>query len=134
MTAEASTSAQSQSPTTPSTTTSDSKAVKYVQVTTPNASTTSILPYQQAKIEQRYKHPIFNQKHDILKLLGEGNSAKAYLMRDRTSSNYSVIKIIKENFLRSDPEAVLSIHNEITILKSMQHKNIIEMIGYGDMG
>ena len=44
------------------------------------------------------------------------------------------LKILKEEFLRRDNDSILSVHNEITILKNMQNPQIISMLGYGDSG
>ena len=65
------------------------------------------------------KHPIFNDKYEILKSLGEGNTSKVYLGKLFGSEQYVAIKILKEEFLRRDNDSLLSVHNEITILKSM---------------
>merc|ERR1712038_2226075 len=79
-------------------------------------------------------HPIFNNKYEILKSLGEGNTSKVYLGRSLTTGEYSAIKILKEEFLRRDSDSILSVHNEITILKNLQHSGIINMLEYGDAG
>ena len=83
---------------------------------------------------QRAKHPIFNGHFDIIKSLGEGNTSKVYLGRSRTDGTFVAIKILKEEFLRRDNDSILSVHNEITILKNMNHPNIVAMLGYGDAG
>ena len=44
------------------------------------------------------------------------------------------IKILKEEFLRRDNDSILSVHNEITILKNMNHPGLVLMNGYGDSG
>lgn len=44
------------------------------------------------------------------------------------------IKILKEEFLRRDNDSILSVHNEITILKNLNHEGIIRMLSYGDSG
>jgi serine/threonine protein kinase len=44
------------------------------------------------------------------------------------------IKILKEEFLRRDNDSILSVHNEITILKNMSHHGVVAMHGYGDSG
>jgi serine/threonine protein kinase len=44
------------------------------------------------------------------------------------------IKILKDQFLRRDNDSILSVHNEITILKNLNHHGIIHMIDYGDSG
>ena len=80
------------------------------------------------------KYPIFNGKYEILKSLGEGNTSKVYLGRELQTGAYSAIKILKEEFLRRDSDSILSVHNEITILKNLDHFGIIRMHEYGDAG
>ena len=82
----------------------------------------------------RQQHPIFNQRYEILKSLGEGNTSKVYLGKVIGTENYAAIKILKEEFLRRDQESILSVHNEITILKNLSHTGIIGMVEYGDAG
>lgn len=83
----------------------------------------------------RPAHPVFNREFDIIKSLGEGNTSKVYLGRSKESAGEMVaIKILKEEFLRRDNESVLSVHNEITILKNMDHPGLVNMVGYGDSG
>ena len=79
-------------------------------------------------------HPVFNGKYEILKSLGEGNTSKVYLGKLLGSEEYAAIKILKEEFLRRDQDSILSVHNEITILKNLQHQGIINMYEYGDAG
>lgn len=83
---------------------------------------------------QRQAHPIFNQRYEIIKSLGEGNTSKVYLGKIIGTENYAAIKILKEEFLRRDNESILSVHNEITILKNLSHTGIIGMVEYGDAG
>jgi serine/threonine protein kinase len=79
-------------------------------------------------------HPIFNNKFEIVKSLGEGNTSKVYLAKHIGTEDYAAIKILKEEFLRRDQDSILSVHNEITILKNLQHQGIIQMYEYGDAG
>mmetsp|Transcript_18503 Transcript_18503/g.25576 ORF Transcript_18503/g.25576 Transcript_18503/m.25576 type:complete len:180 (+) Transcript_18503:302-841(+) len=44
------------------------------------------------------------------------------------------IKVIKDEFLRRDSDSILSVQNEITILKNLQHPGLIQLIEYGDQG
>lgn len=44
------------------------------------------------------------------------------------------IKLLKEEFLKRENESLLSVHNEITILKSMHNNGIVRMLDYGDKG
>jgi len=82
----------------------------------------------------RQLHPIFNGQYNIIKSLGEGNTSKVYLGRSITNNSFAAIKILKEEFLRRDNDSILSVHNEITILKNMAHPGIVAMYGYGDSG
>ena len=85
---------------------------------------------------QQRKHPIFNHKYEIMKSLGEGNTSKVYLGKliESEGETFVAIKIMKEEFLRRDQDSILSVHNEITILKNLQHHGIINMYEYGDAG
>ena len=82
----------------------------------------------------RAKHPIFNGYIEIIKSLGEGNTSKVYLGRQIEDGQFVAIKILKEEFLRRDNDSILSVHNEITILKNMNHPGVVAMLGYGDSG
>ena len=82
----------------------------------------------------RQKHPIFNNEYEIIKSLGEGNTSKVYLARSIENGQLHAVKILKEEFLRRDNDSILSVHNEITILKNLNHEGIVNMLGYGDSG
>merc|ERR1711990_3491 len=90
--------------------------------------------YPQIKMATTQAHPIFNNKFEIVKSLGEGNTSKVYLAKHIGTEDYAAIKILKEEFLRRDQDSILSVHNEITILKNLQHQGIIQMYEYGDAG
>jgi serine/threonine protein kinase len=84
---------------------------------------------------QTSQHPIFNGAYEILKSLGEGNTSKVYLARSLENPAVHVaLKILKEEFLKRDHDSILSVHNEITILKNLDHAGIIRMVDYGDVG
>ena len=86
-------------------------------------------------MQAKQQHPIFNGKYEILKSLGEGNTSKVYLARSlENPSHHVAVKILKDEFLRRDNDSILSVHNEITILKNLNHLGIIHMIDYGDAG
>lgn len=79
--------------------------------------------------------PIFNDTYEVVKSIGEGNSSKVYLAREiKDHSRFVAIKVLKEEFLRKDPSAILSVQNEIVILKSLKHPGLINLIDYGDQG
>lgn len=89
---------------------------------------------QQQQKRKRPTHPVFNGEYDIIKSLGEGNTSKVYMGKSRESGELVAIKILKEEFLRRDNDSILSVHNEITILKNMNQQNLVAMLGYGDAG
>lgn len=41
---------------------------------------------------------------------------------------------MKEEFLRRDQESIISVNNEIKILKNLNHKGVIKMLEFGDTG
>jgi serine/threonine protein kinase len=70
-----------------------------------------------------------------MKSLGEGNTSKVYLAKLLVAPHTEVaVKILKEEFLRRDEDSILSVQNEITILKNLQHSGIIKMVDFGDAG
>jgi len=74
----------------------------------------------QKQTNSTQQHPIFNNQFEILKSLGEGNTSKVYLGRSLANPSVQVaIKVLKEEFLKRDSDAILSVRNEITILKSL---------------
>lgn len=83
---------------------------------------------------QTKKHPIFNEKFEIIRSLGEGNTAKVYLARDVETGALSALKIAKEEYLNRSPDTILQIQSEITILKNLAHQNIVGLSGWGDSG
>ena len=86
-------------------------------------------------MQSKQQHPVFNGKYEITKSLGEGNTSKVYLARSVDNHAHNVaIKILKDEFLKRDNDSILSVHNEITILKNLNHTGIIRMIDYGDAG
>ena len=44
------------------------------------------------------------------------------------------IKLLKEEFLKRENDSLLSVHNEIPILKSMHNNGIVRMLDFGDKG
>ena len=58
---------------------------------------------------QSSSHPIFNEKYEILKSLGEGNTSKVYLGKSMENGEHVAIKILKEEFLRRDSDSIVSV-------------------------
>ena len=79
------------------------------------------------------KVPVLNGKYAILQSLGEGNTSKVYLASTISTPNQHVaIKIIKDDFLQRDDDSRKAVVNEIVILQTLKHPNIIKILEFGD--
>lgn len=85
-------------------------------------------------MQSTQQFPVFNNRYEITKSCGEGNTSKVYIARDKNASTetFVAIKILKEEFLRRDQESIISVNNEIKILKNVKHKGIVNMLEFGD--
>jgi serine/threonine protein kinase len=84
---------------------------------------------------QQRKFPEFNQKFQILNSLGEGNTSKVYLGQTKEKPrSYAAIKLLREEFLNRDEDSIKSVENEVIVLKNLQHKNIVNILDFGDQG
>jgi len=78
---------------------------------------------------------VFNGKYNIMKSLGEGHTSKVYLAHQIGNPSIQVaIKVLKEDFLAKEKDAIKSVENEITILRSLKHTGIIGLLECGDSG
>lgn len=88
---------------------------------------------QKQQLPQQY--PVFNKQFNILKSLGEGHTSKVYLAQSIAQPTVQVaIKVIKEEFLAKEKDALTSVENEVTILKNLKHTGIVNLLQYGDNG
>ena len=79
--------------------------------------------------------PILNGKYAMLSSLGEGNTSKVYLAQTLAEPKTLVaVKIMKEEFLMRDEESRKAVVNEVVILSTLKHPNIIKILEYGDAG
>lgn len=64
----------------------------------------------------QYKYTILNNKYKMIKLLGEGKTSKVYLCEHlRNAAKKVAVKLIKQEFLDSNADAIADIDSEITI-------------------
>ena len=85
--------------------------------------------------QKKNKHPIFNQKYEILSSLGEGNTSKVYLVRSLADPKKQfALKLLREEFLNRDKDSIKSVEQEIQILQGLKHQNIVNICGYGSDG
>ena len=66
------------------------------------------------------------KKYQQGKLIGKGKYSKCYEFIDKNNNHISAVKIIPKNNLGIDQKYISKIKNEIQILKSVHHENIIE--------
>lgn len=60
--------------------------------------------------EKKHKHPIFNEKYEILSSLGEGNTSKVYLIRSlEDPKKQFALKLLREEFLNRDKDSIKSV-------------------------
>jgi phosphorylase kinase gamma subunit len=77
--------------------------------------------------------PVFNSKYLMLSTLGEGNTSKVYLAQTiQEPKTYVAIKILKDEFLARDEESRKAVVNEVVILQTLKHPNIIKILEFGD--
>ena len=90
---------------------------------------------ESAKKLKKQKHPIFNDEYEILSSLGEGNTSKVYLCRSLKEPKKQIaLKLLREEFLQRDGDSIKSVEQEIEILQTLQHQNIVQIVGYGSDG
>jgi len=49
-------------------------------------------------------------------------------------TQFVAIKMLKEEFLKRENDSLLNVHNEIQILKSLNHNGIVRLLDFGDHG
>jgi serine/threonine protein kinase len=85
--------------------------------------------------QNKSQAPVLNGKYNLLSTLGEGNTSKVYLasLVDEPTM-FVAIKILKDEFLAKDKDAKQAVVNEVVILQSLKHPNIVKIIEFGDQG
>jgi calcium-dependent protein kinase len=68
--------------------------------------------------------------YDETKLLGEGSFGKVFKVKHKISRVFRAMKIINKNLTSMSIEDVEALINEINILKSLDHPNIIKVYEY----
>ena len=79
--------------------------------------------------------PILNKEFVLTKELGRGGTSVVYLGQSVSNSSIKVaVKIYKPEWLRDSRGAWENVRNEINILEKVNHKNVINVLMYGDNG
>jgi serine/threonine protein kinase len=85
--------------------------------------------------EGKSKFPVMNGKYELRRELGEGKTSKVYLAYDKENmSQQYAVKILKNDYLESDPKAQESVIKEVAVLETLKHKNIVQIYDFGDDG
>jgi serine/threonine protein kinase len=84
---------------------------------------------------QAQKYPIFNGEYEILESLGEGTTSKVFKVRNiKEPKKQFALKLLREEFLKREENAIQAVENEIRILEALKHPNIIGINSYGSNG
>ena len=68
-------------------------------------------------------------------MLGEGKTAKVYRLRNIKDGQLAALKLLKDDFQENFGETALHfIRNEIKILKGLNSKRVVKLLGYGSEG
>lgn len=70
----------------------------------------------------------FHNKYNTIKMIGKGSFARVYMVENKeTKTNYAV-KAFNKEYLLSQPKGRESLMNEIEIMKSVKHPNMMNLI------
>jgi len=59
------------------------------------------------------KYPVFNGEYELLSSLGEGTTSKVYKARSLKDGNLVALKLLREDYLQKEEDAITAIENEI---------------------
>jgi len=89
----------------------------------------------QSENTESKKSSIFNDEWEVLKNLGEGNTARVYLCQNlKDPKKLIALKLLRQEFLNQSKSHIKSVEQEISILHGLEHQNITKIIGYGSDG
>lgn len=69
----------------------------------------------------------FHEKFSAIKMIGKGSFARVYLVEDKETFQKFAVKAFSKEYLLSQVKGKESLVNEIQIMKSMQHENIMRL-------
>jgi serine/threonine protein kinase len=80
------------------------------------------------------KYPVFNGEYELLGSLGEGTTSKVYKARSLKDGKMVALKLLREDYLQKEDDAITAVENEIQILMNLKHHNVIGIYSYGSDG
>ena len=72
-------------------------------------------------------------KYEIITTLGDGATSQVFLGRKQDTKEYRAIKVFNTEYMKGKDVAIF-LHDEIEILYSLNHKNIVKMYEFGNEG
>ena len=69
----------------------------------------------------------FHQKFTTLKMIGKGSFARVYLVENKESKEKFAVKAFSKEFMLAQPKGKDSLINEINVMRSLNHPNIIRL-------
>ena len=69
----------------------------------------------------------FHSKYEPVKMLGRGSFACVYLVNDKETGEELAVKSFTKKNIQEQTRGLESLRNEITILKSMRHDNVVKL-------
>ena len=81
-----------------------------------------------------YNGPVLNERYVLLTTLGDGHTSNVYKARDLKEDCFVAVKIIKKQYLLNDSKAMQSITEEVTVMKMLDHPNIVKLVEFGEDG
>ena len=78
---------------------------------------------------------ILNCRYQLERIVGEGADAVVHLAKDLLDSEKSVaIKVTKSEELSCEIEGHILLKKEVSIMKQLDHENIVKLLSYGSNG
>lgn len=72
----------------------------------------------------------FYEDYKPLAKIGMGKSASVFLARRRSDNEKVAIKAFLKSDAKTDPKSSLAIENEVSILRGLDHPNLIKIFGF----
>ena len=69
----------------------------------------------------------FHRKFNAIKMIGKGSFARVYLVENENTGKKFAVKAFSKDYLLSESKGKRSLINEISIMKSISHKNVIKL-------
>lgn len=100
------------------------KNMKYCEVFVKNEA--DFLKWQE-QLSKVFIQTDFHQKFEAIKMIGKGSFARVYLIENMITKKQYAVKAFSKDNLLSQSKGKSMVMNEITIMKSIDHPNILKL-------